>query len=153
MNRPYRILLGLLLISVIAACGLPLPTIPPGWTVTPSIAPSLTASPIPSVTPTPVPVVRVEAGDRALFNGDYETALAHYQTAYRDSSDPIIRAAAKWGEARTLEADGRLQDALVALQTLIIEYPDNRAGCPGPGRAEPGRPALHDREILACQER
>lgn len=125
MKLPIRILLGLWLASVISACGIPLPAIPPGWTLTPSLVPSLTPSPAPSATATPIPIVRVEAGDHALFNGDYETALAHYQTAYRDSSDPVVRAAAKWGEARTQYADGRLEDAATALQTLIKEYPDS----------------------------
>jgi soluble lytic murein transglycosylase len=69
--------------------------------------------------------VRVQAGESALFIGDYETALAHFQTAYRDSSDDAVRAAAKWGEARTLYSDGRLQDALVSLSSLINEFPDS----------------------------
>jgi soluble lytic murein transglycosylase len=125
MKQPFRILLGLWLASVISACGLPLPVIPPGWTVTPSPLPPLAASPVPSATATPVPVVRVQAGDHAFFNGDYETALAHYQTAYRDSSDPSVRSAARWGEARVQYADGRLQDALTALQSLISEFPDS----------------------------
>src|SRR5688572_2977234 len=111
MKQPFRILLGLLLVSVLSACGLRLPVIPPGWTLTPSPAPSLAASPVPTATATPVPIVRVQSGDHALFNGDYETALAHYQTAFRDSSDPKVQAAARWGEARTLYADGRLPDA------------------------------------------
>ncbi len=125
MKLTLRILLGLWLASVISACGLPIQIIPPGWTLTPSVVPSSTASPIPPATPTPIPVVRVQAGDHAFFNGDYETALAHYQTAFRDSSDPSVRAAARWGEARVQFADGRSQDALTALQSLISEFPDS----------------------------
>jgi soluble lytic murein transglycosylase len=70
-------------------------------------------------------VVRVASGDRSLFNGDYDYALGLYQTAYQDSSDPAVRAAAKWGEARTFYADGRYSEALASIQTLVSEYPDS----------------------------
>src|SRR5512139_1522970 len=90
--KPTRLLLGLVLASVLGACtNLPeLPSIPPGWTRTPTIAPTETPSPIPTATPTPLPIVRVENGDHALFNGEYDLAFAHYQAAYQDSSDPAV---------------------------------------------------------------
>lgn len=127
MKRTRRILSGLWLVAALLACSLPagLPAIPPGWTVTPSITPTLTTTPSPTPTPTPPPLVRVENGDRALFNGDTVSALAYYQAAYRDSSDPAIRAAARWGEGRVHFADGRYVEALAALQSLISEYPDS----------------------------
>ncbi len=127
MKRPLRLLLGLWLVTALSACSFlqALPAIPPGWTVTPSLAPTFTPSPIPTATLTPQPVVRVENGDRAYFNGDYDLALALYQTAYQDSPDAIVRAAAKWGEARTLYAQNRLNDALTSLQTLISQFPDS----------------------------
>ncbi|MDO8465249.1 MAG: tetratricopeptide repeat protein, partial [Gallionella sp.] len=62
-------------------------------------------------------------GDEAFFNGDYDTALLHYQIALQDSPDPLIRAAAKWGEAQIYFAGGRYNETLTALQTLITEYP------------------------------
>ncbi len=122
-----RFILGLLLATVITACSAfpDLPTIPPGWTLTPSITSTPPVTPTLTVTPTPPPVARVEDGDRALFNGDYSTALTHYQTAYKDSSDPVLRAAAKWGEARVEFEDQNYVEALAALQTLITEYPDS----------------------------
>ncbi len=127
MKRILRLLLGLWLITAISGCSFlqALPTIPPGWTITPSLEPTSTPSPIPTATLTPQPVVRVENGDHAYFNGDYDLALALYQTAYQDSSDPRVRSAAKWGEARTLYARNRLNDALTALQTLITQFPDS----------------------------
>jgi soluble lytic murein transglycosylase len=67
----------------------------------------------------------VDAGDHAYFNGDYENALLHYQTAFRDSPDVLVQAAAKWGEARILFAEERYEDSLAALQTLITEYPES----------------------------
>ena len=122
-----RLLLGILLASLIAACSkLPnLPAIPPGWTLTPSLVPTETSSPIPTATATPLPIVRVENGDHAFFNGEYDLAVAHYLAAYQDSSDPAVRAAAKWGEARTLYADGRYPEALEATKALIGEFPDS----------------------------
>jgi len=127
MNRTRRILSALWLVAALLACSLPagLPAIPPGWTVTPSITPTLTATPTPTPTPTPPPLVRIENGDRALFNGDTISALAYYQAAYRDSSDAAIRAAARWGEGRVHFADGRYTETLTTLQSLIDEYPNS----------------------------
>jgi soluble lytic murein transglycosylase len=109
------------------ACSLPsgLPVIPPGWTLTPGISPTPLATLTPTSTPTPPAPVRIGSGDHALFNGDYPSALLHYQTAYHDSSDPLIRDAAKWGEARVLYAQGRYLDALASIQTLITDYPQS----------------------------
>jgi soluble lytic murein transglycosylase len=120
-----RFVIGLWLATAVGACSLvpSLPTIPPGWTLTPSIPPATAEPPVPSSTPTPIPVARIETGDRAYFNGDFDTALIHYQSAYQDSPDPVLRAAAKWGEARVQYAEGRLPESLTALQTLITEYP------------------------------
>jgi len=122
-----RLAFGLLLTTAIFACGAfpNLANIATGRTLTPSVTPTPTDTPTPTITPTPIPAVRVDEGERALFNGDYSTALIHFQTAYSDSSDPLVRASAKWGEARALYGDERLTEALAALQTLIVEYPDS----------------------------
>ncbi|MBL8063972.1 MAG: tetratricopeptide repeat protein, partial [Anaerolineales bacterium] len=122
-----RFLLGLWLALSIAACSvLPeLPTIPPGWTITPSISPTPEATLTPTVTPTPLPTARVGVGDDAFFNGDYDNALLQYQIALQDSPDPLIRASAKWGEARIYYAQGRFNETLTALQALITEYPQS----------------------------
>jgi soluble lytic murein transglycosylase len=124
MKRTLRLVLGLWLVAAIAACSMPsgLPALSPTETATPSLTPTITPSPIPTLTPTPAPVIRVASGDRSLFNGDYDLAMGLYQTAYQDSSDPAVRAAAKWGEARTLYTDGRYSDTLAALQTIQNEY-------------------------------
>lgn len=123
--KSTRLFFGLWLVVAITACStLPdLPTIPPGWTITPSQTFTPEATLTPTITPTPLPTARVQVGDRALFNGDYENALIHYQTAFQDSPDPLIRAAAKWGEARVWFAEDRYEESLVSLQTLITEYP------------------------------
>ncbi|MDO9302152.1 MAG: tetratricopeptide repeat protein, partial [Anaerolineales bacterium] len=79
----------------------------------------------PTITPTPLPIARVGVGDRAFFNGDYENALLLYQTAFQDSPDVLVQAAAKWGQARVYFAEEKYEEALTALQTLITEYPQS----------------------------
>ena len=122
-----RILPGLWLAAAITACSLfpALPTIPPGWTVTPSISPTPPATITPTITPTPLPQARVSVGDKAFFNGDYDAALLDYQIVLQDSPDALLRAAAKWGEARVYFAREQYEDTLAALQTLITDYPDS----------------------------
>ena len=122
--KTIRLLLGLLIAVSLVACSTlkNLPTIPPGWTLTPSLTPTLVATLTPTITPTPLPVARVSAGDQAYFNGDYDAALLHYQIAVQDSPDPLIRAAAKWGEARIYYEQGRYNETLTALQVIITEY-------------------------------
>jgi len=125
--KHIRVILGLWLVVAITGCSiLPnLPTIPPGWTITPSISPTPEATFTPTITPTPLPTARVEAGDRAFFNGEYETALLHYQTAFQDSPDVLVQAAAKWGQARVYFADERYNEVLTAIQILTTEYPQS----------------------------
>src|SRR5512134_1620075 len=113
--KTLRLILLLWFAAAITACSaLPdLPDIiPPGWTLTPSLSPTPEATFTPTVTPTPPPAARVSVGDQAFFNGDYDTALLHYQIALQDSPDPLISAAAKWGEARIYFADDRFNETL-----------------------------------------
>ncbi|MCE7858435.1 MAG: hypothetical protein DPW18_17815 [Chloroflexi bacterium] len=125
--KKLRLFLGLWLVLSITACSAleNFPTIPPGWTVTPSLSPTPEATFTPTITPTPLPTARVGVGDTAFFHGDYDAALLQYQVALQDSPDPLIRAAAKWGEARIYYAQGRYNETLAALQTLITEYPQS----------------------------
>ena len=119
-----RILTGLWLATAITACSIfpNFPTIPPGWTLTPSATFTPEATSTPTITPTPLPIARVDKGDTALFNGDYEDAMNLYQTAVQDSPDPMVQAAAKWGEARVYFADERYEETLVSVQELITGY-------------------------------
>ena len=119
-----RFLRGLWLVLAILACSLPsgIPTLVPGTTETPSVSPTPEATFTPTITLTPLPVARVEVGDKAFFNGEYDAALLHYQTAFNDSPDPLIRASAKWGEARIFFAQERYEDTVNTLQILITDY-------------------------------
>jgi soluble lytic murein transglycosylase len=125
--KTSRLILKLWLALSIAGCSIlpDIPIIPPGWTLTPSQSPTPEATFTPTVTPTPPITARVSVGDRALFNGDYESALADYQIVLQDSPDPLLRASAKWGEARIYYASQRYNETLTALQTLITEFPDS----------------------------
>jgi len=124
-----RILLGLWLATALLGCSFPsgsFPSIPPiGDTATPSITPTSTPSPIPTSTPTPGPTVRIENGDHALVNGDYDAALILYQSAFQDSSDPAIRSAALWGKSRVLFEESRYAETADTLQQIIVNYPNS----------------------------
>lgn len=125
--KTLRLILGLWLVFSIAGCSLlsGIPTIPPGWTLTPSQSPTPEASPTPTITPTPPITARVSVGDKAFFHGDYESALLDYQIVLQDSPDPLLRASAKWGEARILYAEKRYNETFTSIQALINEYPDS----------------------------
>jgi TolA-binding protein len=70
-------------------------------------------------------VVRVESGDRALFYGDYDQAREQYLTAFNESTDRSIQAAALWGLGRTELTDGQYQKAIDTLTRLTEEYPES----------------------------
>lgn len=98
-------------------------------TYTPSPLPVVSAGPSATPAPTPIatpePGLRVEAGDRALFYGDWDQALIHYQTALEQNSDPGIQSAAWLGIARARFAAGDPQAALDAINGLLAQYPES----------------------------
>ena len=125
-------LAGLSLSLVIAACQnlpVPLPVSLPIATAVPtetqSPPPTTTPPPTPTPLPTLEPVVRIETGDQALFFGDYDQAREQYRTAFDDSTEDAVKAAALWGLGRTELADGRDQEAINELTELINNYPDS----------------------------
>lgn len=125
-------LAGLGFSLVMAACQalpVPLPVSLPIATVVPTDTqgPPPTNTPLPSPTPLPTlePVVRIDTGDQALFYGDYDGAREQYRTAFNDSTDDAIKAAALWGLGRTELADGRYQEAINELTNLTNSYPDS----------------------------
>src|SRR5690349_12777635 len=120
----------LLLACVISACqAFPIPNPLHISTVTPTNTPGPTPTntPLPTSTPLPVtaPVVRIDTGDQALFFGDYDMAREQYQTAFNDTSDNAIKAAALWGIGRTELADKHYQASLDALTNLTTNYSDS----------------------------
>ena len=129
MKRINKVI-GLGILLMISACqALPVP-IPINL---PTSAPTVTAGPNPTplpplsstALPTPVPVLRIESGDTALFNGDYDLAREQYQSAFDDTTDNAVKAAALWGLGKTELADEHYQAALDMLTILTREYPDS----------------------------
>lgn len=132
MRRNFRSLLGFALGLALTGCSL-VPFGAPGTpspTNTPGPTPASTALPAPTPTATPVPIARVGTGDKALFDGDYDTAMLQYRAASQDTQDPDIRSAALWGLGRAQNADGRYADAVTSLDTLINDYPTSPYAAP-----------------------
>jgi len=126
----------LLLVISLQACSVPglynlkstaTPTSVPTSTLAPSptITPTSTPTIIPTPTPTPAPEVRVAEADHALFNGDYQAALAEYSTAYDTATDPDIRAAALLGKGRIHYLTGDYPNALNEFRAIMDSYPDS----------------------------
>ena len=123
------LLLWLWVLISLAGCNLPSSgqTAPLGATATPSLTPTpFVVTPTFTPTPTPIPAVRVETGDRALFDGDYARARSEYQIAFSTSTDSEVRAAALWGLGRTEYEAGVYASALEALRRLPVEFPDSQ---------------------------
>ena len=122
MNLSKKII-GVWFIVIITACqALPASAPTATATITPGPSPTPTFTPTATPLPTPVPVVRIDAGDTALFNGDYDLAREQYQSAFNDTTDNAVKAAALWGLGRTELADDNDQLALDKLTTLTNEY-------------------------------
>ena len=118
----------LVMIAVISGCNLPvaMPVSTPVFTITPGgPSPTPTATIPPTPFPTLAPVVRIEAGDKALFQGEYELAREHYLTAFNDSTERAVQAAALWGLGRTELADAHYQPAIDFLTRLTTEHPES----------------------------
>ena len=122
------LLLGVLLVSV-AGCTMP------GWpsnqvtplplasaTPMPTLLP--TNTPLPTATPTPLPYARIELGDRALFLGDWDSALVEFQQALDTSLDAEVQFAARLGLARTRFLMGDLLIAQEQLEALTATESD-----------------------------
>ena len=135
---PMKKLLPLLLLLMISAFTCTIPALIPASatatstafptftiTPTPSFTPTSTLTPYPTATPTPAPEVRVAEGDHALFNGEYERAMANYTTAFNASADSTTRAAALLGQGRVHFLTGVYPNALNEFRTVITDYPDS----------------------------
>ena len=99
--------------------------IPPPSPTHTSIPPTATPVPTPTPTPTPLPQARVESGDQARFNGDWERAIIEYQQAREASSNPEIQIAALLGIGRTQYQAGDYQSAIDTLSFLLDNNPED----------------------------
>jgi soluble lytic murein transglycosylase len=126
-----RLILLLVALVALVACNLQepialpgLPTPIPQATETPAPTPTPVPSPTPLPTPTPFPAVRIDAGETALFNGDYDHAREEFRIALVGATDDDTRAAALWGTARVEFEDENYAAALEPLRLLVSLYPN-----------------------------
>jgi len=111
------------------ACSLPgrsapAPSATPQPTATDTATPAPTATPTP--TPTPEPRRLLERAARAFLLGDWERALASFESAREQATEAEERRAAALGQARTLLEAGQPEAALTILDSLG----DSRAESP-----------------------
>jgi soluble lytic murein transglycosylase len=129
--RSFRHGLGILLLIlglVAIACNNPLllnSPQTPGSAPEPTASPTASPTPLPTPTATPVPEVRLEEGEWALFNGDWDLALEAYQSALQPGISPEILAAGQLGVGTTLLRARRYGEALQALGVYVDSYPDH----------------------------
>jgi soluble lytic murein transglycosylase len=74
--------------------------------------------------------VRIEQGDHALQNGDWERALDEFTRARQGSSEAKIQAEAQLGIGRTHFFAGNYDAAVSALQELLQDFPDSEQAAP-----------------------
>jgi soluble lytic murein transglycosylase len=134
--RKFGLIFLLGVLTVLSACSLPkavppTPTNTPGPSVTPTPVPSLTPSPTPPPTATPLPAVRISAGEKAIFNGDYSRAREEYQAALALNTDDNIRAAAQLGLGKADFLSENFPSALENLRMLVQNYPTTEQGIRG----------------------
>ncbi|MEX2030932.1 MAG: tetratricopeptide repeat protein [Anaerolineales bacterium] len=110
-------------------------------TATATHVPSATFTPTPTPTPTPATATLLEGADIALFEADWDTALAQYQEALAGAVDPETRAAALLGIATTHLRAGRYPEALTAFDGFLQAFP-----------ADPLSPEAHFLAALAYEE-
>ncbi|NMD30864.1 MAG: tetratricopeptide repeat protein, partial [Chloroflexi bacterium] len=126
------IFLILIFLLLLAGCNLPRSSETshpePTTTLTPQV--SATPQPSPTPTPTPLPAVRIEQGDQAILQGDYQQAVEQYQAAEVTAPDAETRAAALLGTGQALSTDGNCPDAIPVLEKLISEYGQTTSAAP-----------------------
>ncbi len=129
MNLSKKIIWLGIMVAISACQSFPLPVPLPLPTAAPTNTqgPPPTSTPLPSPTPLPTmePVVRIDTADEALFFGDFDLAREQYLTAFNDTTEEAIKAAALWGMGRTELADDRYQQAIERFTNLISTYPDS----------------------------
>jgi len=129
MKRHLALMLIMLLATTLACSSvsnLPLfgPTATPTATFTPTPTTTPTPTPTPLPTPTPVPAARIELGEKALFEGNWDLAFQEFETARLASGDPDLQAASLLGLGRTYYLSGKYEQAITVLTALTQEFPE-----------------------------
>jgi soluble lytic murein transglycosylase len=118
----------LLLVFLLQSCGLQLPyavTPTPANTSTPTLPPTPTSTPTPSPTPTPIPSVRVDQADFLMLAGDYDKALAEYQTSFTSAQDEATQSAALVGMGHAQLEQGNPSLAIQTLNDEVARFPED----------------------------
>ena len=131
MSRSKKVILILIvIIGATPACSLR-GTLPLAATATPFVPPVPTETPPATSTPTPTltltltPRARIASGDRALYNGDWDTALQEYQHALDTKPDSDIQTAALLGIGRVQIFQGDISSVLNTLENIVEGYPNS----------------------------
>jgi soluble lytic murein transglycosylase len=103
------------LVIIVTATDLPGPTA--------TFAP--TATPTPPPTPTVAPDVLLQQGNQALINGQFETAVADYQSILSMGAAADLSASAAFNAGRAALREGIFADAATNLTTFITTYPQD----------------------------
>jgi soluble lytic murein transglycosylase len=80
---------------------------------------------LPTITSTPIPISKVEKGDQAFFNGDWDVAIIEYMDAWKTDPDPDAQTAALLGLGRTYYKTEEYAAALDALRRIKNSYPES----------------------------
>jgi soluble lytic murein transglycosylase len=97
-------------------------SVPPTATVPPP-----TTTPQPTQTPTPEAEALDTAGDRLLFNGDWETSRQEFQNDLASGEDPEAQADSLLGIAKTYALEGQASSALQTLRQVTSDFPDSES--------------------------
>ncbi len=96
---------------------------PPSLTASPKHLPTPSPNPTPSSVHTMIPPERVERGESALANGDFDLARAAFQNVITTSENSELRAAAMWGLIRVSYEDENYHNTLALAQQFKVDYP------------------------------
>lgn len=126
-NRTRILLLWLSLCVSVLACNMERVLNPSLPTHTPSPAAQSeglppAATPLPTPIATPAPGARIQSGEMALFNGDWDLAISQFRAALENDSAPEIQSAALLGIARAQFAANDSQAALGTLNLFFTQH-------------------------------
>ncbi len=129
MRRKAWVLWLAALVLAAQACNLQRVLNPSLPTSTPQASPTITSSPTAIATPVPTLTneARVQSGDQAFFDGDWDLALKEYQRVLTESQDDELRAAATLGIGRTYAAMKNYSQARQTLEGLLSAFPNAEA--------------------------
>lgn len=109
-----KLILGMLILLLVAACTSPQGELPPSPspTIKGAVLPSPTPTSIPTPTPTATPQELIDDGDYALFVGDYQKAYEIFRESLKSNPDADIQAKSNLGMGQAHFMQGIYSSAL-----------------------------------------